>query len=224
VSLVTQGETNVNVAAALQGREADCSPRPSFCAQRRRLLVGAAALAGATLAGTARSMPRSPADRPVPSLDVERRGREIVVHAQAEVEATLALAFSTLVDYDRLAEFIPNIATSRTVSRNGSNALIEQRGRAGFGPFGQQFTLILAIEEEPFASIRASAVGGDFRRFDAIYQLASIDEETTRLVYRASFEPTTAVPPLFGLSIMRGLVRRQFEAMVSEIARRSAAG
>lgn len=202
-------------ATALQATEVDI--------RRRRLLAGAAALAGAAVVQPARSMPRPRSNLAGPSLDVERRGRDILVHAWAEMEASAELAFATLVDYDRLADFIPNIALSRTVARDGSRALIEQRGRAGFGPFGQQFTLMLAIDEEPFAAIRASAVGGDFRRFDASYQLTEIDATTTRLVYRATLEPNAIVPPLVGLSIMRALVRRQFEAMVSEITRRGAA-
>jgi carbon monoxide dehydrogenase subunit G len=192
--------------------------------RRRRLLAGAAALAGAALVKPARSMPRRRTELAGPSLDVERRGPDILVRAWAELEATPALAFATLVDYDRLADFIPDIALSRTLSRNGSSVVIEQHGRAGFGPFGQRFTLMLAIEEEPFAAIRASAVGGDFRRFDASYQLDEIDAMTTRLVYRAALQPNAIVPPLVGLSLMRGLVRRQFEAMVSEITRRGATG
>jgi hypothetical protein len=101
-------------------------------------------------------------------------------------------------------------------------ALIEQRGRAGFGPFQHTFRLVLAVEEVPEVAIRASAAGGDFKRFDASYELSSLDPHKTHITYHALLEPVTSLPPLFGVSIVRDLVQRQFNAMVQEIARRGA--
>ena len=188
---------------------------------RRRFLLAGAALAGATLVRPATAAPRSAEDLRV---SVERNGDAILVRAQAEAGATLAQAYATLVDYDRLADFIPDVAASRTVSRTGSSALVEQRGRATFGPFRQTFSLVLTVEEDPGVAIRAAAAGGDFRRFDATYELAAIDARTTRIDYHAVVEPTAGVPPLVGVAIMRSLIRRQFEAMIGEIDRRGAIG
>jgi carbon monoxide dehydrogenase subunit G len=186
-------------------------------ARRRCLLLGAA-LAGSAVV-PAWAAPVATAS----SVSVERYGSEIRVSAQAQVDATCAQAWSALADYDRLADFIPGVALSRTLSRTGSNALIEQRASASFGPFRQEFRLVLAVQEVRFASIHAAAAGGDFRRFDARYDLASLGARTTRIDYRATLEPIAAVPPLVGLAVMRGLVRRQFEAMLEEIGRRAAA-
>jgi len=188
---------------------------------RRRFLFAGAALAGATLVRPASAAPRSADDL---RLSVERSGDAIFVSAQAEAGATIAQAFATLVDYDRLADFIPDVAASRTVARTGSSALVEQRGRATFGPFHQTFSLMLAVEEIPGVAIRAAAAGGDFRRFDATYELAAIDARTTRIDYHAVVEPTAGVPPLVGVAIMRSVIRRQFEAMIGEIDRRGAIG
>jgi hypothetical protein len=101
--------------------------------------------------------------------------------------------------------------------------VIEQRGRASFGPFEQGFAVLLAVEEEPGATIRARVAGGDFKRFDAEYTLTAIDATTTRIAYRAALEPVAGVPPLVGVPIMRGAIRRQFIALVNEIERRSRA-
>jgi ribosome-associated toxin RatA of RatAB toxin-antitoxin module len=194
-------------------------------ASRRRFLACGVAVAGAALAGPALARPAFDAARqseaPGPLVSVERQGETIVVRAQADVVATPAQTFATLADYDRLAEFIPDVALSRTVSRSGASVLVEQHGRATFGPFQQQFTLMLAIEEEPGAWISATAAGGDFKRFDARYELTSLSTTTTRIDYRAALEPTAGVPPFVGVPIMRGLIRRQFLAMIDEIGRRA---
>lgn len=189
---------------------------------RRRFLTGAAALSAAAIAPGAWAASR-PLQTRTSSVSVDRRGDTLYVEAQADVAATSALTFATLADYDHLAEFIPGLASSRTVSREGLKAVVEQRGQAAFGPFEQRFTVTLSVEEDQDATIRASLAGGDFRRFDAVYEIQSTDAATTRVVYRAELEPTAAIPPLFGLRIMRGVIRSQFEAMIAEIGRRSAA-
>lgn len=196
-------------------------------ARRRRFLASGAALIGSALARPALAgpgivVPRR-AEVPGPSVSVDRDGDTLVVHAQTDVAASAALVFATLADYDRLAEFIPDVTSSRTLERHGASALVEQRGRAAFGPFEQWFTLRMAIEEAPGAWIRATAAGGDFKRFDARYELTTVGESATRIDYVAMLEPTAGVPPLVGVPLMRGLIRRQFAAMVDEITRRATA-
>src|SRR2546430_11730226 len=100
------------------------------------------------------------------------------------------------------------MSLSRTHERAGPTAVVEQRARATFGPFSQTFKLVLAVEEEPGQSIRAVAVDGDFRRFDARYQLTVVDALRTRIDYEATLEPQAPVPPLVGLPVMRALIRR----------------
>jgi len=180
---------------------------------RRRFLLGAAALAASASIAPARA---------TTLVDVERRGDEVHVEAHAEVDAALAQTWSTLADYDRLAEFIPDMLSSRTLTRTGATAVIEQKAQATFGPFHRRFRLVLAVEEAAGESIRAVAVDGDFRRFDARYDLVAIDVRRTRIDYRAALQPSAGVPPLIGVAVMRSLIRRQFEAMLGEIGRRAA--
>jgi ribosome-associated toxin RatA of RatAB toxin-antitoxin module len=189
---------------------------------RRHFLIGTAFLAATTAIAPARAAAVAPSHAAAGDVKVERHGSEIRVEAHAEVGAAVAQTWSTLVDYDRLAEFIPDMAFSHILSRNGSTAVVEQQGRASFGPFHQSFRLVLAVEERPGESIDATALDGDFRRFNARYDLQAIDSLRTRIQYRATLEPNAAVPPLVGLAVMRSLIRRQFEAMLGEIERRAA--
>lgn len=180
-----------------------------------------AAVSAAALAVVVPARASGPVSRAA-AVTVERRGDDFLVAAHAQVAASLAQTWATLSDYDRLADFIPDVSRSRTIARAGASATVAQQASATFGPFRQDFTIVLAVEERPFESIRAEAIEGDFRRFDARYDIAALDPVRTRIDYRARLEPRAAVPPLLGVAVMRALVRRQFEAMVVEIARRAA--
>jgi carbon monoxide dehydrogenase subunit G len=182
------------------------------------LYAGAAALAlGLHLPSAHANLAAAPAN----DVRVERIGDEIVVQATAEVDADRTLAWSTLSDYDRLSEFIPGMASSRTVSRDGDEAVVEQKGSAGFGPFRQKFTVVLGVRETKYESIAATGRGGDFMRFDARYELVPLDGGRTRIVYRATLVPAMPVPPLVGLPVLRSMIRGQFDALIDEVRRRA---
>jgi carbon monoxide dehydrogenase subunit G len=154
-------------------------------------------------------------------LRVERQGDDIVVFAQAIVQAGRGAAWSALSDYDHLSDFIPGMLSSRTLSRSGSEAVVEQQGTAGFGPIRQKFTVRLAVTEDLHESITAAGVGGDLKRFASRYELIPVDAHRTRIVYRASIEPSTPVPPLVGVPVMRSMIRDQFDALLAEVERRA---
>jgi hypothetical protein len=111
------------------------------------------------------------------------------------------------------------MSTSRTLEREGSNALVLQSGRAGLGPFKQDFGLTLAVHEVWQQSVTACAVAGDFRRFESSYRLSTDAAGHTRIEYSAVIEPVAGIPPLVGLPLMRSAIRAQFEALLEEIDR-----
>ena len=154
-------------------------------------------------------------------LSVTRHGNEVVVFAMAEVAADDVTTWEVLTSYDRLPDFIPDMLASRTLERMGSDALVLQTGRAGFGPFKQDFSLTLAVHEVQQQSVTAHAVAGDFRRFESSYHLRTAGAGHTRIEYSAVIEPREGIPPLVGLPAMRGAIRAQFEALLEEIDRRS---
>jgi carbon monoxide dehydrogenase subunit G len=154
-------------------------------------------------------------------LKVEQQADEFLVSAQSDVDADRATIWSTLSDYDHLAGFIPGISSSRTLSRNGTEAVVEQRGSAGVGPFRRNFTVLLLVREELNQSISTSGIGGDFRRFDSRYEVVPVDQRRTRVVYHATLVPETALPPIIGLSVVRAMICTQFNALLVEMRRRA---
>jgi carbon monoxide dehydrogenase subunit G len=154
-------------------------------------------------------------------INVEEMGDEFLIRAQSEVKADDAAIWSTLSDYDHLAQFIPGMASSRTVSRTGAEAVVEQKGRLSLGLFRQSFTLLLAVREEMNQSISASGIGGDFRCFRSRYQIVPLGSQRARIVYQATLVPRMPIPPVFGLLAMRSMIGTQFDAVLEEMRRRA---
>ncbi len=161
---------------------------------------------------------------PAALLQVDQHDGALRVVASASLRADLQTSWDTLVDYDRLPEFVPDLRSSRTLQRDGAVAVVAQSGRAGFGPLHRDFTLTLRVREEAPYAVTASAVAGSFTRFESSYRLRAEEGGITHLSYRALIEPRDGVPPLLGLAVMRWALERQFQALLVEIERRAALG
>lgn len=158
------------------------------------------------------------------SVEIEAHRAEeavVVFHASADVATTPQIAWSVLTDYDRLADFIPDLRSSRVVARTGSEIVIEQLGEARLLFFSVPISVRLAIVEEPFRRVTSHAVGGDFKEMEGRYDLEPT-EHGLHFTYSGRLIPAFSLPPLIGVAILRNAVRRQFGAMVDEINRRAA--
>jgi ribosome-associated toxin RatA of RatAB toxin-antitoxin module len=151
---------------------------------------------------------------------VEQRDIRFLVHAQADVDADPAIIWSTLTDYDHLAQFIPDMTSSRTVSRLGADVIVEQKGVVSVGPFHKNFATFVYVSEHPSESITMSTAGGDFSRFEARYDIASVSSDRVRITYEASIVPARPLPPLLSVPVMRAMIDNQFGALLKEITRR----
>jgi ribosome-associated toxin RatA of RatAB toxin-antitoxin module len=142
-------------------------------------------------------------------LMIERRGDDVQVQAHADVAANVGVVWSTLADYDRLEDFIPGLSLSRTLSRSGSDAIVEQQGRARLGPLRRTFVLRLVVQENFQQSISAQMIGGDFKHFSSRYAIEPLGPKLTRIHYRARLAPDLPVPAALSTPIMRSEVERR---------------
>src|SRR5204862_3580470 len=69
---------------------------------------------------------------------IERQGDFITVNASALMQVDARIAWEVLSDYDNLAQFIPDMKTSRIVSREGNRALVAQKGEACSGAYSRR--------------------------------------------------------------------------------------
>ena len=147
------------------------------------------------------------------------------VKASGFVHATPQEAWNVLTDYDRLGEFVPDLLSSRLVTRNAHEAVVEQRSEVRFLFVKHTIDLTVRITEQPFSTIDVALMGGDMQRYSGQWQLAPETRDGvqgTLISYAGTMEPNFFIPPLVGESIARANVRKMVTAVVQEIDRRSA--
>jgi ribosome-associated toxin RatA of RatAB toxin-antitoxin module len=164
------------------------------------------------------------------SIEAERRGDGIEIHARALIAAPVALVWQVLTDYERLPGFIPGLAKSLIRERQGNRLVVEQTGEARFLMFSFPIEVRYEVVESPPSAISSRAIGGNLRRMNGRYALqpapatAEGGQGAVMLRYDGEMEPSFDVPPFVGLVAVRSMVEQQFTAMVAEIERRAAAG
>ena len=179
----------------------------------KAVLIAALALAAAP--GTQGA---APADV---SIRTAREGDFVTVSASAVMRVDQRIAWAVLSDYDHLANFIPDVKSSRVVSRDGNKVRVEQIGEVGFIFYKQAVTVILEVHEEPLRRITARGVEGNVKGLESHYELHALGPEV-RLDYVGRFDPDFSIPPLIGMPVLRRVIERRFRAMVEEIQRRDA--
>ena len=157
------------------------------------------------------------------SIETASQGDGVVVTAFADMQVDPRTAWSVISDYDHLAEFIPDMHSSRVVRRDGDRLLVDQAGHFGFLFFQQAVTVRLEVVESPRQHIVARAVSGNLRRMEGRYALEVLVTGEVRLSYAGRVEPEFPLPPVVGKAVMRRVMARQFNALVKEIVRRDAA-
>jgi ribosome-associated toxin RatA of RatAB toxin-antitoxin module len=148
------------------------------------------------------------------------------VNATGFVRATQQQAWQVLTDYGRLHEFVPDLRSSALLSRDGHEAIVEQRSQSGFLFLSQTIHMIVRVKEQPYSVIDVALVSGDMRDYSAHWELLPSAQNGiggTHVTFEGMMEPAFFVPPVIGKSIVQVNVKRMVEAVVSEIEKRSTA-
>lgn len=161
------------------------------------------------------------ADAPVLADDVkvERTADGFAVDVKMFAPVPPALAWAVLTDFERMAEFIPNLTHSQVLARDNGNVRVRQKGTAHYGPFSHEFDSLREIHLLPPREIHAHGIGGNIKRMDSVMQLEA-ENDGTRLRYHVEVVPDFWLPPLLGPSFIRHETAEQFSAMINEMLRR----
>jgi polyketide cyclase/dehydrase/lipid transport protein len=157
------------------------------------------------------------------AVNVTRSGGVFQVEASAEFEGTVSRTWRVLTDYGRIAEFVPDVRTSQVLSRDGNQAVVEQKGDARVLFFSFPINVRLAVTEYPYERVVSRAVSGNFREMRSTYALEA-GEGRILLRYTGRMVPDFYVPPLIGTLALRHNVETSFRALVEEIERRQRGG
>jgi hypothetical protein len=155
------------------------------------------------------------------TIDAEHRGDAIYIRASALLDADAATAWLVLTDYNRYAEFIPDLRVSRIVARRGATVTVEQSGDAALWLFKLPLDITFEIKEFPPSRLQSRAVAGSLRALASDYTLTPV-ASGVRLDYEGRVAPALDFFGDIEQMAVRQNVARQFGALADEIERRSA--
>ena len=150
---------------------------------------------------------------------VVRSGETFTVNVAVHTPVSPAQAWAVLIDFDHMAEFLPNLNSSQIMERSSNLLKVAQKGVARFGFFSKDFESIREIQLTPEVEIRATNVGGNLKSMQSVMQLQP-EGTGTRLTYQADVVPGFWFPPMIGPSLVRHETAGQISAMLKEMLRR----
>lgn len=140
------------------------------------------------------------------------------VASSGEVRASPAAVWKVLTNYDRMSEFVPDLKTSKVLSRTGNKAIIEQFGVASFLFIRRDIHLIVQATEEPMTAIDIGLITGDMRVYQCRWELVPVPETGgTRIVYSGKLVPKFYVPGMLGANIIRSDIERMMKAVLARL-------
>jgi ribosome-associated toxin RatA of RatAB toxin-antitoxin module len=134
------------------------------------------------------------------SLDTIQQEMERLPHGTRRLAVQLRLRlepewiWSVLTDYDRLDQFIPNLASSRQLWRRDNCVALEQVGCQQFCGLRFSARVQLELREEPDQGRLAfRMLEGDFRLFEGLWQVGA-DATSTWLLYDLTVQGKPGMP------------------------------
>lgn len=181
------------------------------------------ALLGALAAGAATGAAVAPS-APALALQVERvdsidGGKAYQIASSGTVAAAPAVVWRILTDYNRMADYVPDMKSARVVSRNGEKVIIDQLGAVRFLFFSRDIHLVVQVVEQAPHRIDVSLIEGDMKIYRCTWELEASAGGGTRVIYNATIEPKFYVPGMVEASLVRRDIARMMAAVLARLDR-----
>jgi len=122
------------------------------------------------------------------------------------IEAPVRAVWDVLTDYNRLQEYIPNIADSRTIRQPNGRLYLEQVGVVS-KRIGLTSRILLDVEEFPYSKLTFTRVESrEFLEFMGTYTLTQREDGNTYLYYSLEALPLPVLPIFIVQSRIRSSV------------------
>jgi len=141
------------------------------------------------------------------------------VVASGEVRAAPQAVWKILTNYERMPEFVPDLKTTKVLSRSGNRAVVEQFGTARFLFLSRSIQLVVQVTEEPISAIDIGLVSGDMKVYNCRWELVPTENGGTRILYTGKLVPKFYVPGMLGANIIRADIERMMLAVLERLDR-----
>jgi len=119
----------------------------------------------------------------------------ISLQASVRIPSPPDQVWKVISNYDQLTEFLPDLKSSRTISRSGNETLIQQATEVRFLFFKKTVTVTLNILEKENRELDFVNVDGDMELFTGKWIIQETDGgKGSRLNYMLSFKPSFYTP------------------------------
>ena len=156
-------------------------------------------------------------------LTVERvdgvDGKVYQIASSGTVAASPAAVWRILTDYNRMADYVPDLTSVRVVSRSGDKVIIEQEGGVRFLFFSRAIHLVVQAHEQAPNKIDVSLVEGDMKVYRCSWELQQVAGGGTRVVYTAAIAPKFYVPGMVSASLVRKDIARMMASVLARLDR-----
>ena len=152
-------------------------------------------------------------------VEVDYRDGVYLGRLSLTIAAAPAAALAVLTDFDHMAAFMPGLAASRIVARQGQVYQVMQQGKMSFGPFALPYESLRRIEVIDGQRILSRALSGSARHMQSEMRLQA-NGSGTRLDYRIELQPGQWLPSTLGSNFLQHELAEQFTALEQEILRR----
>ena len=169
----------------------------------------------------------SAAAEPNVSITVQQVQKNTHIVASIQIPATSEIVWQVLTDYDRLADFIAPLETSRLVeTKNDSTFLVEQTSIGRFAIFKRRSRALFLSHHLRRERITTTFIEGDFHTHQFEWRLTSVvgedtGPEATILTYEATVRSTYRAPTWIIHYIVKKAVRQTILDIRSESLNRA---
>ncbi len=142
----------------------------------------------------------------------------VYVKVESLIQAPHELIWGVLTDYNRLAEYIPGMHSSRLLRYEGRVAFVEQHGMTQFLFFKIPVDVVVkSIEAKPH-SINIELVSGNLDHLSGGYHLSMVgSNDLWHLSWSGYLDPSLPIPNFIAERLIRKNVRRQFLGILTQI-------
>ena len=187
--------------------------------RRSRFARAIALLALTLLPVAALSAPASP-DQDI-EVKVKKNGAEVIVDVDCPVDATVAVAWEVLTDYEHMAQFLSNVQSSTVQTRDGQILHVYQKGKAERGLLSITYENLREVELVPYQEIRSKLISGDMKASAFTTRIVD-DGIKVHVLNSGRYTPKIWVPPVVGPALIEAETRKHFGELRAEILRRNA--
>ena len=191
-----------------------------MCASSRWLCAFACWVRALQIAAAIGLASAAAAEPAVTSIDVRQSQDRYIVDLVLRLAVPRELAFEVLVDFEHMANWVPNIREGRVLMREAARATIEYEGVVRYGFLAVPFTTVSVVEYAVPTWIHSTQIQGTMKRHESRIELTA-EGMGTRLDYHAEMVPGAIAAVVVNERRIEHELREQFDAIAAEMLRRS---